>query len=142
MTSERDIHPATQAAQALGWLEPAAQGVVPPIYPATTFARAPDYSLPAGRGYTRDQTPAYDQAEALLAALEGGAGAMLFASGMAAATSVFLALRPGDHVVAPRVMYWAYQAGVGGDPRQSHLERHGHRGGRRDRARGRSAACR
>src|SRR5205085_9455362 len=26
---------------------------------------------------------------------------------MAAATSVFQALRPGDHVVAPRVMYWA-----------------------------------
>jgi cystathionine gamma-synthase len=26
---------------------------------------------------------------------------------MAAATSVFLALKPGDHVVAPKVMYWA-----------------------------------
>src|SRR5258708_34088778 len=32
---------------------------------------------------------------------------MLLASGMAAATSVFLALKPGDHVVAPQVMYWA-----------------------------------
>jgi hypothetical protein len=32
---------------------------------------------------------------------------MLFASGMAAATAVFQALAPGDHVVAPRVMYWA-----------------------------------
>ena len=32
---------------------------------------------------------------------------MLFASGMAAATCVFQALAPGDHVVAPRLMYWA-----------------------------------
>lgn len=32
---------------------------------------------------------------------------MVLASGMAAATCVFLSLAPGDHVVAPRVMYWA-----------------------------------
>ena len=31
----------------------------------------------------------------------------LFSSGMAAATAVFQALNPGDHVVAPKVMYWA-----------------------------------
>ena len=43
----------------------------------------------------------------MLAALEGGDAAMLFASGMAAATAVFQALAPGDHVVAPKVMYWS-----------------------------------
>jgi cystathionine gamma-synthase len=43
----------------------------------------------------------------LLARLEGGAGALLFASGMAAATAVFRTLcRPGDHVVAQEVMYF------------------------------------
>jgi cystathionine gamma-synthase len=31
----------------------------------------------------------------------------VFGSGMSAATAVFLALSPGDHVVAPQVMYWA-----------------------------------
>ncbi|HRD84023.1 MAG TPA: aminotransferase class V-fold PLP-dependent enzyme, partial [Rubrivivax sp.] len=31
----------------------------------------------------------------------------LFASGMAAATAVFQALKPGDHVLAPKVMYWS-----------------------------------
>ena len=31
---------------------------------------------------------------------------MLFGSGMAAATSVVLALPPGSHVVAPQVCYW------------------------------------
>jgi cystathionine beta-lyase/cystathionine gamma-synthase len=43
---------------------------------------------------------------ALRQLLEGGAACLTFASGMAAATAVFLALRPGDHVVAPQVMYW------------------------------------
>ena len=33
--------------------------------------------------------------------------ALLFSSGMAAATAVFQALAPGDHIVAPKVMYWA-----------------------------------
>ena len=56
--------------------------------------------------YTRDQNPTYEPAEALLAALEGGRAAMLFSSGMAAATTVFETLEVGDHVVAPREMYW------------------------------------
>jgi cystathionine gamma-synthase len=43
----------------------------------------------------------------VLARLEQGASAMLFASGMAAATAVFQALDPGDHVLVPRVMYWS-----------------------------------
>src|SRR4029077_11646670 len=60
----------------------------------------------SGRDYIRADNPAFDQPEAVLAALEGGAGAMLYASGMAAATSVFFSLKPGDHVVAPKVMYW------------------------------------
>ncbi len=48
------------------------------------------------------------EAESVLAMLEGAdAGALLFGSGMAAATAVFGALEPGDHVVAGTVMYWA-----------------------------------
>ena len=38
-----------------------------------------------------------------LALIEAKAGALLFGSGMAAATAVFQALSPGDHVVASRV---------------------------------------
>ena len=37
-------------------------------------------------------------------------GALLFGSGMAAATAVFQALSPGDHVVASKVMYWALRS--------------------------------
>src|SRR5579885_995627 len=102
----RALDPATLAARGLGWIDPATRGVVPPIHLATTFERAPDLSLPGGRSYIRPQAPAFEQPEALLAALEGGVGAMLFASGKAAATALFQALRPGDHVVAPAELYW------------------------------------
>ncbi|MBX6324124.1 MAG: PLP-dependent transferase [Rhodospirillaceae bacterium] len=105
--SSRNLKPETLAAQALGWIEPTTRAVVPPVHVATTFERAADNTLPGGRSYARAQSPAFDQAEALLAALEGGAAALLFASGMAAATAVFQTLRPGDHVVLPQAMYWS-----------------------------------
>lgn len=98
--------PETLAAQALGRVEPHTRSVVPAIYPSTLYERAPDGSYPGGHTYTRDENPTYDQAEALLARLEGGAGALLFSSGMAAATTVFETLEVGDHVVAPEQMYW------------------------------------
>ncbi len=43
---------------------------------------------------------------------------MLFASGMAAATACFLALKPGDHVVAPKVMYWSLRNWLAGTARE------------------------
>ncbi|MDP6388459.1 MAG: aminotransferase class I/II-fold pyridoxal phosphate-dependent enzyme [Alphaproteobacteria bacterium] len=107
MAEVRKPSPATLAAQAMGHGDAATGGVVPAIHPSTTFERDPDYELLAGYGYGRDENPTYGPAEALLAELEGGAAALLFASGMAAATAAFAALSLGDHVVAPEVMYWA-----------------------------------
>jgi cystathionine gamma-synthase len=97
----------TVAAQALGWIDDATRAISPPIHTATTFVRDPDNQYRSGRVYARDHNPSFDQAEAVLCALEKGAHAALFASGMAAATAVFLALKPGNHVVAPKVMYWS-----------------------------------
>lgn len=97
----------SRAAQALGFVDPMTRAVVPPIQVSTTFERDADGSYPASREYTRADNPTYEVPEKLLAELEGGSSAMLFSSGMAAATSVFCALVPGDHVVAPQVMYWA-----------------------------------
>ena len=105
MTEDTVLKPETLAAQALGWDEPAYAGVVPPVYPSTTFAKQAHAQGRVGRIYSRDANPSYDQAEALLNALEGGAGCRLFASGMAAASTVFQALEPGDHVVLPTVAY-------------------------------------
>ena len=104
---EHTLHPATLSAQALGWVDEATRAVIPPIHVSSTYLRDPDNQYRTGRVYARADNPAFDQAEALLARLEGGHQALLFASGMAAATAVFQALGPGDHVLAPKVMYWA-----------------------------------
>lgn len=104
--TDRTLKPATLSAQALGWLDPATRAVAPPIHPSTNYARDENYEKFEGRGYTRDENPTYEQLEALLAALEQGEDAMVFGSGMAAATTVMLALAPGDHVIAPSVMYF------------------------------------
>ena len=101
------VHPATIAAQALGWIDEQTRAVVPPIHVSTTYIRDPDNQYRSGRVYARADNPAFDQAQAVLARLEHGAQAALFASGMAAATAVFQALAPGDHVLAPKVMYWS-----------------------------------
>jgi cystathionine gamma-synthase len=101
------VRPETRAAQAAGFVDPSTGALVPPVQVSTTFERSADGTYPAGFEYTRADNPGYEQPEGLLAELEGGAGAMLFSSGMAAMTAVFCALVPGDHVVAPQVMYWA-----------------------------------
>ncbi len=102
----QQVKPASAAAQALGWVDEKTRAVSPAIHTSTTFIRDEDNQYRSGRGYIRADNPSYDQAEALLNHLEQGAGALLFSSGMAAATAVFLGLRPGDHVIAPKVMYW------------------------------------
>ena len=101
------MKPETIAAQALGWVDDKTKAVSPPIHMSTTYVRDADNQYRSGRVYARDHNPSFDQAEAVLCALEHGAQAALFASGMAAATAVFQALKPGDHVIAPKVMYWS-----------------------------------
>ena len=103
----KQAHPETVAAQALGWIDERTRAITPPIHVSSTYLRDPDNQYRSGRIYARADNPAFDQAEAVLCALEEGAQALLFASGMAAATAVFQALAPGDHVLAPRVMYWS-----------------------------------
>ncbi|MGM0482007.1 MAG: trans-sulfuration enzyme family protein [Pseudomonadota bacterium] len=83
------------------------QSLIPPVYHSTTYLRDEDNQYRSGRVYSRADNPTYRAPESLLAALEEAADARLFSSGMAAATSVFLALKPGDSVIAPTIMYWA-----------------------------------
>src|SRR5689334_20716321 len=105
--ADNRIRSASMAAQAMGWIDPTTKAIVPPIHMASTYERDPDNAYRSGRIYARADNPTFDQAEATLAALEGAAAALIFSSGMSAATACFLALSPGDHVVAPKVMYWA-----------------------------------
>jgi len=108
------MQPASAAAQALGWIDEATRAISPALQPATTFLRDADNQFRSGRIYARADNPTFDQVEALLAQLEHGTAAAVFSSGNAAATTAFLALKPGDHVVAPRVMYWALRHWLAG----------------------------
>jgi cystathionine gamma-synthase len=105
--TKKAVSAASLAAQAMGWIDPVTKAVVPPIHMASTYLRDEDNGYSSGRIYARADNPTFDQAEATLTALEGGAKSMIFSSGMSAATACFLALAPGDHVVVPKVMYWS-----------------------------------
>ena len=101
------LSPETLVAQALGEIDPASGALTPPIILSTNYEQAEDGSYHQGRVYTRADNPTYEQAERMLAMLEGGNGnCILFASGMAAAIAVFQSLLPGDHVVVARMLYW------------------------------------
>jgi cystathionine gamma-synthase len=96
----------TLAAQALGRIDEPTRAVVPPIHVTTTFIRDPDNQHRSGNVYGRPDNVTVREAETVIAALEGASAAMAFGSGMSAATAVFLALGPGDRIIAPKVMYW------------------------------------
>jgi cystathionine gamma-synthase len=105
----------TLAVQALGSVDAATRAIVPPIHVATTFVRDPDNQYRSGNSYGRPDNATVREAEAIVAMLEGAEAALVLGSGMSAATSVFLALAPGDHVVASRVMYWGLRNWLLGD---------------------------
>jgi len=107
VTTFADLDIATRVAQALGAVDHATGALVPPVHTSTTYLRDRDYKLTGPWSYGRPDNPTVEAAEAVLASIEGGVGALLFASGTAAFTTVFQALKPGDHVVAPKEMYWA-----------------------------------
>lgn len=107
-------HPETRIARGAHVPDPATGEVAPALHPSTTFERDPAYRLlVADHSYARDQNPTFLPAERMLADLEGAAEALLFSSGMAAAMAVVQALRPGDRIVAPAVMYWGLRQWLG-----------------------------
>jgi cystathionine gamma-lyase len=78
--------------------------VVPPIHIASTFVQHE-----AGKwrefDYSRSGNPTRKNLETTIASLEGGCGALAFASGMAATNCVIQSLAAGDHVVAAQDLY-------------------------------------
>lgn len=114
--TKRRYSRATLAAQAMQRTDPVTRAVIPPIHLATTFIRDADNQYSSGFAYGRPDNATIRDAERVLAMLEEAeAGALLFGSGMAAATAIFMALDPGDHVVAPKVMYWALRHWLAGE---------------------------
>ena len=96
-------------AQAGYFVDEVTGAVIPPINPSTTFARNDDYELVGDYKYSRYDNPNYSQVERLIAQLDSGADAMLFASGMAAITAVFETVNTGEYIVAPTIMYHGAQ---------------------------------
>ena len=95
MSKTTSLAPETLAAQALHYVDLQTGAVIPPIQPSTTFVRDENYELLApAHSYGRDENPGYLIVEKLLAELEGARAALLFSSGMAAATSVVQSLKP------------------------------------------------
>jgi cystathionine gamma-synthase len=96
----------TLAVHAAKTIDPATGAVATPLVLSTTFERAPDGSYPQGHFYGRCGNPNREQLEQAMAALEGAAGACAFSSGLQAVLAVFMALRPGDHVLVGDDCYW------------------------------------
>ena len=74
--------------------------VVPPIYLSTNFAFE-GFKQPRQYDYTRSGNPTRDQLAGALADLEGGAGAVVTCTGLAAITLILATLPAGARVVAP-----------------------------------------
>jgi cystathionine gamma-synthase len=100
------VRPETIAAQAGGAIDAATGAVVPPIHVATTFVRDADNQYRRGYCYGRSDNATVRQVEDVLTDLEQGRATLMFASGMAAAATAFLALQRPAHIVAPTAMYW------------------------------------
>lgn len=95
----------TLAIHAGGQYDPETGAVVPPIHLATTFRHGPAGERIAGYEYQREGNPTNDRLRTAVAALEGAAQAITFASGMAAISTLLDTLRPGARLIIPDDCY-------------------------------------
>lgn len=104
----------TRAVHAGRHIDPATGAVAPPIHLSTTFERAAAGGYPGGFSYSRDGNPNRRMLEECLADLEGGKEALVFASGLAVTAAIVQGLEPGDHILAPDDVYWAFREVISG----------------------------
>lgn len=95
---------ATQAVRASIESDTQHGAVVPPLHLSSNFAFA-GFGEKREYDYTRSGNPTRDALADALANLEGGAGAVVTSSGMAALTLLTQLLKPGDVIVAPHDCY-------------------------------------
>lgn len=104
MTAPIDARPCTTAACHGVNSDPAHGAVMPPLYLSS------NYSFDGLDGkrkydYTRSGNPTRDVLGETLAKLEGGCGAVVTATGMAAVDLALFSLEPGDLLIAPHDLY-------------------------------------
>jgi cystathionine beta-lyase/cystathionine gamma-synthase len=98
------MHFRTRAIHVGNERDPQTGAVVPPIHVATTYVQ-PGAGVWGEFDYSRSGNPTRKNFERTLASLEGGVGALAFASGMAATHCATMLLRTGDHIVAGADIY-------------------------------------
>ncbi|MBI2512330.1 MAG: aminotransferase class I/II-fold pyridoxal phosphate-dependent enzyme [Opitutae bacterium] len=101
----KTTHAETLAIHAGRAPDPATGAVTPNLIFSSTFARDDQGQLLGGHIYSRTSNPNRTAVETALAALEGGAHGLAFASGQAASAAIFAALAPSDRVLLPDDLY-------------------------------------
>jgi cystathionine beta-lyase/cystathionine gamma-synthase len=109
MKKNKDAGFATRAIHSGQEPDPLTGAVTVPIYATSTYVQQ-GIGEHKGYEYSRVSNPTRTRLEQNLAALEGGAVARVFASGMAAINAIVSMLKSGDHVVCGNDLY-------GGTPR-------------------------
>jgi cystathionine gamma-synthase len=109
MSEDHDLQFETRAVHVGSAPDPQTGAVIPPIHQTTTFAQE-GVGRHKGYEYARTGNPTRANLEALLASLEGvpagsPGGALCFASGMAATTTLLQTLRSGDHLLLSNDVY-------------------------------------
>jgi len=84
--------------------DPLTGAVTVPIYPTSTYVQE-ELGKNKGYEYSRVSNPTRTRLEQNLAALEGGIGSCVFASGMAAINAITTMCKSGDHVVSGNDLY-------------------------------------
>lgn len=103
------MRPETVAVHVSAEVDAQTRAVAPPIHLSTTFEHPADVTELQGYLYGRYANPTQDRAEAALAALDGGACALAFASGMAAGAALLQNLPQGSHVLLADDTYFAFR---------------------------------
>ena len=98
------LDPATSAVGIGLDSDPAHGAVMPPLHLSSNFSFE-SFGAKRPYDYSRSGNPTRDLLGEALAVLEGGAGAVVTASGMAALDLVFAQVRPGQRIVAPHDCY-------------------------------------
>lgn len=102
--ADKDLRFDTLAIHAGQSPDPTTGAVMTPVYLTSTYVQASP-GVHKGYEYSRTQNPTRHALQDCLAALEGGAHGLAFASGLAATDAVLHLLEAGDHVLASDDVY-------------------------------------
>ena len=111
MTNEKQpqLHRETLAAQGLGRVAEPYGEIVPPIHVSTTYERGGDGTYPGGRVYSRADNPTYDRGRGAHRAARARGGGDALRVGAGGRGGGVPGAAPGDRVLVPRNMYWAFR---------------------------------